>query len=355
MEEEVKGKAKGGLARAAKLTPEQRKGIAQKAASARWRKHKEGAMTKDNKNNSLVAISPAKGAALKQGVLDLGIHKLIEIDGVGMGVLSDGTAFLTGRGLARLCGVTHRQIQNIATEWVGESSTPRIIKIREILTSHGIQIHAPYLEITQRSGRFYAYPDVVCIAVLEYFAFDATQIKDEAKKNYRLLAGKSLRDFIYTQVGYDPSNTVPDVWRQFHDRVSLTYNSVPKGYFGIFKEMADMIVTLGQAGLHINSSFVPDISIGKLWAKHWSDNNLQTIYGERIKYEHNYPDYFPQADSNPQEPWCYPEHALGEFRQWLRDDYIKRGKFQNYIDGKVKQNQLPVSFAQLAISAYKDE
>ena len=54
-------------------------------------------MTKDNKNNSLVAISPAKGAALKQGVLDLGIHKLIEIDGVGMGVLSDGTAFLTGR------------------------------------------------------------------------------------------------------------------------------------------------------------------------------------------------------------------------------------------------------------------
>ena len=36
-------------------------------------------------------------------------------------------------------------------------------------------------------------------------------------------------------------------------------NAVPSGYFGIFKEMADMIVTLGQAGLHIDASFVPDI------------------------------------------------------------------------------------------------
>jgi hypothetical protein len=36
MEDEVKGKAKGGIARAAKLTPEERKEIAQKAAIARW-------------------------------------------------------------------------------------------------------------------------------------------------------------------------------------------------------------------------------------------------------------------------------------------------------------------------------
>ena len=66
------------------------------------------------------------------------------------------------------------------------------------------------------------------------------QLQKQYKKNYRLLAGKALRDFIYTQVGYDPSYTIPDVWRQFHDRVSLTYNSVPKGYFGIFKEMSDI-------------------------------------------------------------------------------------------------------------------
>lgn len=357
MTEEIKGKAIGGKAAAAKLTPEERKQRASKAAQTRWEKPLGGAMTKDSNTKELVSVMPLKGAALKQGSLDLGIQKQVEIDGVGMGVLSDGTPFLTGRGLARLCGVTHRQIQSIANEWTDTNQTPRITKIKEIVSSHDLQADSPFIAIEQRSGTFFAYPDVVCLAVLEYFAFDATHIKDQAKKNYRLLAGKALRDFIYTQVGYDPSNNVPDAWRQFHDRVSLTYNSVPKGFFGIFREMSDMIVTLGQAGLHIDSSFVPDISVGISWAKHWVANSFDSSYGARIKFEHNYPDYFPQAESNPQEPWCYPDQALGEFRRWLRDDYIGKGKFKNYIESKVKQKQLPVSFAQLAISAYgmKDE
>src|SRR5208283_5983543 len=38
MEEEIKGKAKGGKARAEKLTPERRKEIAQQAAKERWAK-----------------------------------------------------------------------------------------------------------------------------------------------------------------------------------------------------------------------------------------------------------------------------------------------------------------------------
>ncbi len=358
MDDEITGKAIGGKAAAAKLSPEDRKERASKAASARWKKHKEEVMVKDNKISTLVSVMPTQGVASKQGILELGIQNQIEIDGIGMGVLSDGTAFLTGRGLARLCGVRQAQVQSITDEWLNNTQTPRMIKIHEILQAHAVQVDAPYIAIRQRSGIFYAYPDLVCLAVLEYYAFDAgTNIKEIAKKNYRLLAGKALRDFIYTQVGYDPSYTIPDVWRQFHDRVSLTYNSVPKGYFGIFKEMSDMIVTLGHAGLPIDSSFVPDISVGQHWSKYWTANNLQAQYGERIKFEHNYPNYFPQAESNPQEPWCYPEHALGVFRGWLRDEYIGQGKFKNYLENKIKQKQLPVSFAQLAISAYgiKDE
>lgn len=116
-----------------------------------------------------------------------------------------------------------------------------------------------------------------------------------------------------------------------------------------------MIVTLGQTGLHIDSSFVPDISVGQAWAKHWVTNGFDTQFSERKRYEHNYPDYFRQALSNPQEPWCYPEAALGEFRRWMREHYIGDGKFTRYIEGKVKQKELPVSFAQLAITAYKPE
>jgi hypothetical protein len=114
-----------------------------------------------------------------------------------------------------------------------------------------------------------------------------------------------------------------------------------------------MIVTLGQAGLYIDEHFVPDISVGIHWAKHWTTVSGDEKYGDRIKYEHNYPDYFPQAASNPQEPWCYPEEALGEFRRWFRDTYIDGGRFQNYIEGRVKEKKLPISFAQLAIAAYK--
>jgi hypothetical protein len=335
-----------------KLSPEDRKERARKAARVRWSEYSKGVRPESNDSKDLVAIMPSKG--VNPSLPNLGIHSQVEIDGIGMGVLSDGTPFLAGRGLSRLCGVVQRQIQNITAEWINEDKqTPRVKRIKEILQSHSVQIDYPYLPIRQRSGIFYAYPDVVCLAILEYYAFDAEKNKASvARKNYRLLAGKALRDFIYTQVGYDPENTLPDKWKQFHDRVSLTYNSVPKGYFGIFKEMSDMIVTLGQAGLYIDKSFVPDISVGQHWSKHWTANLLDNKFGKRMKYDHCFPSYFPQADSNPQDCWCYPESALGEFRRWFRDVYIGAGKLQNYLEGKVARKELPVSFAQLAIAAY---
>lgn len=310
---------------------------------------------KPNEISNLVAVMPSKvaGGNAVQGVLDLGIAKQTEIDGVGMGVLSDGTPFLTLRGVARLVGVNHSVIQAINAEWGNEVATPRATRLREILRSHGDSVELPFIPIQQRSGVFYAYPDTVCLAILEYYSFDAgPNIQKDAQKNYRLLAGKALREFIYTQVGYDPNNNLPDQWKYFHDRVSLTYNSVPQGYFGVFKEIADMIVTLGQSGVHIDEHFVPDISVGQVWGRHWAAHSMDGTYGPRIKYEHNYPDYFPQSVSNPQEPWCYPEEALGEFRRWFREDYIGQGKFAKYIEGKVKDKSLPVSFAQLAIAAY---
>jgi hypothetical protein len=308
-----------------------------------------------NENNNLPVIVPPQSTAPEQVKLDLGIERQIEIDGVGMGVLSDGTPFLTLRGLARLCGIDHAQIQRLSVEWIEETERPRVTAIKQLLSRRGIEVpQSPYVVISEKSGAFYAYSDAVCLAILEYYAFDAAETKQEAQKNFRLLAGTALRIFIYTQVGYDPTNAVPHVWRQFHDRVSLTYNSVPHGYFGIFKEMADMIVTLGQAGLHIDDKFVPDISVGTHWAKHWGEGKLCEKFGDRVKYEHNYPEYFPQAASNPQEPWCYPDAALGEFRRWLREHYIAEGKFAKYIYNKVKQKELPASFAQLAISAYTD-
>lgn len=345
---ELTGRAIGGKARAAKLSPERKAEIAKKAAFSRWQNLRG---TNANKLNVLVPPTPPKPRSSAQGVLDLQIEKQIEVDGIGMGVLSDGTAFLNGRGLARLCGIDSSRISEMAADWK-TSALPLTSKVKSILKTRGMSLDHPYIEIKQRSGYFHAYPDFLCLAVLEYYAFDAPTTRDEAQKNYRLLAGKALHDFIYTQVGYDPNNYVPDTWRQFHDRVSLTYNSVPAGYFGVFKEIADMIVTLGQSGLQIDASFVPDISVGQHWGKFWAQQNFDGKYGERVKWDHNYPEYFNQALSNPQEAWCYPEMSLGEFRRWLRENYIQGGKFSTYINNKIKQKALPASFAQLVITAY---
>src|SRR5438045_3925942 len=72
--------------------------------------------------------------------------------------------------------------------------------------------------------------------------------KEQARKNFRILAGSALQDFIYTQTGYDPSQQIPAAWQLFHDRVSLVYDSVPPGHFSIFKVIADLIVTLIRGG-----------------------------------------------------------------------------------------------------------
>lgn len=287
-----------------------------------------------------------------QGNLDLKIEKEVEINGVGMGVLSDGTPYLTGRGLSRLCGVDNAVIVRLGAEWHEEIQKPRINKIKEILSTRGIYLDSPYLE----SDGIRFWTGSVCLAVLEYYAFDASQGNSIiAIQNFRTLAGRGFEEFVYTQVGYDPSHSVPEEWKQFHDRISLVYNSVPSGFFSVFKEIADMVVTLGQAGLHIDQTFVPDISVGRVWSSHWKSNNLDGKFGKRSQYEHNYPDYFPQAMSNPQVPWCYPESALGEFRRWFREIYIGEGKFANYLSNQAKVKALPASFSQIALEAYKKQ
>lgn len=304
-------------------------------------------------NNSDVLVPiPGKNPRTSQLSLEIKIARQREINGVGMGVLSNGTPYLTGRGLARLCGIDSSRISEITNDWLNETkATTRGIK--NILRSRSVCIPDDiYVKVAEDNAFFHAYSDTFCLAVLEYYAFDAKSPQLVAQKNFRLLAGKALHDFIYEQVGYRVSNNVPEAWAQFHERVSLTYDSIPDGYFGIFKEIADIIVTLGNAGLFIDSSFVPDISVGVTWGKYWQTNNFDAKYGPRIKWEHNYPPIFPQSQSNPQQSWCYPEDALPEFRRWIRNEYIGKGKFSTYINSQIKKKSLPPSFAQIVCKAY---
>lgn len=69
----------------------------------------------------------------RQGALDLCVERRATIQGVEMGVLSDGTPFLTQRGVARLCGVENAHIGSISSGWSESPQKPCISKIKDLI------------------------------------------------------------------------------------------------------------------------------------------------------------------------------------------------------------------------------
>lgn len=302
-----------------------------------------------NKINILAPRVGAKGEGSGQAVLDLGIEKDTDVNGIGMGVLSDGTPYLNQRGLAALCGVENAHIGTISSQWNEPDQKPRIIAIKAILAKSGLHYPAAHVEIIHTGRKQFCYTADVCLAILEYYAFDAgANCQPQARDNFRILAGSKLRELIYSQVGYDPTGKRRfDKW---HERIALNHQSAPRGYFHVFNEAHTIIYELIQAGADIDENFVVDISIGQHWSKFWEEGGLDEAYGGRAKYPHRYPEDHPQARSNPQESWCYPISALGEYREWLHSTYLSGGKFAQYLKRKVSKGELPPSVAQLAIT-----
>lgn len=268
-----------------------------------------------------------------------------EVDGIEMGVLSDGTPFLGARGLARICGVAPSVIIEFANEWSATSTKPRDVKINQILAQNGTTVTELFKSLTHEGSKLSAFPDSVCIAVLEYYAFE--QGRPSAQTAFRTLARRSLREFIYTALGYDPAKAVPLEWREFHDRMTL--NTVPRGYFNVFREISELAVSAIQHGLRFDSHTLPDVSVGLSWASHWKNINGDVVHGARQKHPHAFPSYFPQSQADV-DAWVYPLPALGEFRVWLQEVYLPE-KFPRYIQGKVKSGALHASRAELLLTA----
>src|SRR4029079_11664237 len=100
-------------------------------------------------DKALSKIPPAYGERVKQ--LKLFPVKEVEVDGIQMGVLSDGTPYLTLRGLARMCGIAPSVLSQLATDWENEKTRPRGIKIRELLAAQGHAADGLYLK-TESKG-----------------------------------------------------------------------------------------------------------------------------------------------------------------------------------------------------------
>lgn len=284
-----------------------------------------------NKSNALIAKSSQSPATPKQGVLDLGIEVERVVGGIEMGVLENGIPYLTQRGLAEMTGAARRSIQEITEEWQVARATDvwprgRMQFFREYLTKAGFDEPSLFIEITKDGSPHYAYPDMVCMAMVEYFAFEAQRTNETAIANFRNLARYGLQKFIYDALGYVPE----DPWKLFNARVSLLKDSVPLGYFSVFKESNGLVVDLINAGLSVNQHTMPDSSVGGIWGPYWTKNGLGAKYGERIEYLHYFPPEYPQSASNPQKAWAYPDQALAEFRHWFRVSYLTT-KYPAYI------------------------
>jgi hypothetical protein len=276
----------------------------------------------------------------------------MEVDGVQMGVLNDGTPYLTARGLARMCGIDHTVLVRLANGWTDERLRPRGRKIAQLLTIQGHPGDSLYLRTRGNGGETHAYTDAACMALLEYYAFEAEQGSSEtALRNYRVLARSSFRAFIYNRCGYDPGQKIPDSWKNFHERILLN-DQVPVGYFSVFREIADLVVHMIQKGCPLDEHTVPDGSVGRIWSGHWQAAGLEALYGARQKHPHNFPDWFPQSAVNPVETWIYPVQSLGDFRVWLYENYIPNN-FPKYIDGKVKKGIFLPSGAELLLDAVR--
>jgi len=273
-------------------------------------------------------------AAPQQISLDLGIEIQRDINGIEMGVLENGIPYLTQRGLSGVTGVARNVIQTITKEWEDSFNNnilgkDRISFFKQYLNSKGFNEPKLHLETVQNGTTHYAYPDIVCMAFLEYYAFESKADSSTAVENYRRFAAYGLRKFIFDALSYTPA----DSWKFYHDRVSLLKDSAPPGHFTIFQEITGLVVDLITSGLTVNNKTIPDISVGSVWGRHWTANNLEAEFGPRTVYEHNYPSYYPQAASNPQLPNAYPDAALAYFRQWFKQAYLPT-KFPAYILSK---------------------
>ncbi|MEM6973736.1 MAG: hypothetical protein AAF577_13105 [Pseudomonadota bacterium] len=289
------------------------------------------ATSKANKIRGLSMKSASLPAAQPLLPLDLEVEVEKHVNGIEMGVLQNGMPYLTQRGLAQMTGADRKTIYEITQEWeqIDRNFIPtkgRMAFFLDYLLKNGYDDPRLFVEISKNRSPHYAYTDVVCMAFVEYFAFEAQRTNEIAVSNYRNLARFGLQKFIYDALGYTPE----DKWRHFNDRVSILKGSSPDGYFIVFNEMTGVVVDLINAGLTVNDKTVPDISVGQIWGRYWSDNNVDQEYGQRVKTDHDYPEYFPQAASNPQPIWAYPDAALPAFRRWLRHVYLPT-KFPPYI------------------------
>ena len=251
------------------------------------------------------------------------LEKFGEFDGIQMGVLSDGTPFLTGRGLATLCGVSPTAI----FDWgclINEES-PRWIKMSRLLRQRGFEESEIFWPLDEHPQKPNVYVDKVCTAFLEYYAFEAESNRtDKALSVFRALVDKTFREFIYVLSGYETKQLTFNQYTlsriTHHHNIASNKIPLPDGYFCLFDKM---IETLQKFDLSIDYQMTdswydtrkggdrflePDISLGRRFSQLFSSNFRE----EDLKYKTAYQE---RASKKTKKFWTKKLISL----KWNRD------------------------------------
>lgn len=269
------------------------------------------------------------------------IIQSIEVSGfpIEVGILRDGTPFLSGRGLARACGISNSTLVGWGeiTPKVGDRH--RAGKMANLLATYGYRgdrffFKIPDGSIFEGKANVSAYPYQVCMAFLDYYAFEAN--KEEARNSLRILSEKQLPQFILEAIDHpSPEANKPKSTRSY-PRLKKTLplekrplrNGVPISYFTVAQRMSDKTERSHQPDPMFDTTVQ---NIQRAWNRYWDVHKLWEQYGDRFEFPSQEFSYFPQAKT-----YVYPNLALSAFQQWLNLKYIPE-RFPSYLQRKIKQ------------------
>lgn len=208
-----------------------------------------------------------------------------------LGVAKNGVPYLTIFGLSLMIGVEIDVLQSIILDSDKSNENAITKSVREILVQYdynsdllySIEIHNGLETITM--------PEVVCMAILEYFAFVSSQPLEQAKNSFRILTKKKFKDLVSSAVLYE--------WVNSMQKLDLTFDN--DGYFNVIKEIARATLNFNVLN-EIQFQVIEDS-----WHDYWQINNLSAVYGKQKI----------NTDITGKDATEYPIAALGVFRGWL--------------------------------------
>ena len=112
-------------------------------------------------------------------------------------VKATGESGMSQSGLARLCGVTQKAVDNLL-ERLGTSSSPDFLKpLQDIELTLGTSVH--------KFNNATIIKDSVCARILEWYAFESQRPTEKARQAFRQFAAIGIRTWIQSITGWDSS------------------------------------------------------------------------------------------------------------------------------------------------------